>query len=236
MCVDDPHATIITKLYRGWHDPGDKMCLLEAVARVAGEPWSDEPECCCLVFIMFGRVLNDWLDDEERQQLLPYVERLKGTRGDAALEQLRAYMCADWAVRTIAPIALCAVGPHAVWLREYVDRLEALPSIISQVTAKAAHAAAQAAWAAADDAWATLAAAQDPETAKAAAKAAKSVKDAIKAAGAAVWAAKAADASAGASAVASARAAAEATPSARTEIIAAAFNLLDRMIEVGRHA
>jgi hypothetical protein len=199
--------TAITKLYRSSHSPGEEMCLMEAVAFVAGEKWSDHPQCCCPVIAAFGRRLNDWLDDDERQQLIPYVKRLIDTRGDAALEQRRALMAADWAVRTIMPIALRAAGLH-----EHANRLEALPAIVSQETAEAAKVTAQAA----------SAAAGAVEAAEAAAWAANAAATRARAAAwAAAWAANAAWA---------------AVPSARPEIIALSFALFDRMIEVGRKA
>lgn len=42
----------------------DGACLLEVVSYVAGEPWSDHPECVCPVLGAFGREWN--VDDEAR--------------------------------------------------------------------------------------------------------------------------------------------------------------------------
>src|SRR3954453_23724766 len=53
-----------------------RACLLEAVAFVAGEPWSDSPSCTSPVLGTFGRSLNDVLPDDRRQQLKPYILRL----------------------------------------------------------------------------------------------------------------------------------------------------------------
>src|SRR5688500_16148045 len=44
--------------------PEQGMCLLEAVAYVAGEPFSDHPKCVSPVIAAFGRRWNDDLDDE----------------------------------------------------------------------------------------------------------------------------------------------------------------------------
>ena len=47
-----------TVLKCGKHDnPEDGMCLMEAVAYVAGESLTDHPECCCPVIAEFGRCL-----------------------------------------------------------------------------------------------------------------------------------------------------------------------------------
>ncbi len=54
-------------LERGSHEPNDTghMCLLEAVAWVAGEKWSDQPQCVDPVLAAFGRAWNDGLDDAD---------------------------------------------------------------------------------------------------------------------------------------------------------------------------
>ncbi|HWC30714.1 MAG TPA: hypothetical protein VG845_11600, partial [Dehalococcoidia bacterium] len=63
----------------GGHKPDGEFCVMEAVAYVAGEPWSDSPECASPVLGAFLRSWNDTLDDETRQLLKPYVPRLVGT-------------------------------------------------------------------------------------------------------------------------------------------------------------
>ena len=51
-------------LTAGQHDAGSEMCLLEAAAFQAGEPWSDHPQCVSLVLGTYGRSLNDVLPDD----------------------------------------------------------------------------------------------------------------------------------------------------------------------------
>src|SRR5688572_3642961 len=96
-------ATIVLK--HGAHQPDGEMCLLEAVAYVAGEPWSDHPECVSEVLGTFGRAWNDALpDDATRTRLLgPFITRLVGTRASADVEERRAWMALDWLVRTFTP-------------------------------------------------------------------------------------------------------------------------------------
>ena len=46
-------------------------CVMEAVAYVAGEPWSDKPACACPVLGAFLRTWNDHLPtDADRDRLL----------------------------------------------------------------------------------------------------------------------------------------------------------------------
>ncbi|MEZ5421018.1 MAG: hypothetical protein R2708_27265, partial [Vicinamibacterales bacterium] len=80
----------------GHHGPDDGMCVMEAVAFVAGEPWSDHPACACPVIGAFLRAWNDGLPDDERDRLLrPLIPRLINTRSTRAVEQRRADLALD---------------------------------------------------------------------------------------------------------------------------------------------
>jgi hypothetical protein len=46
---------LIAPLAKGAHEDHEAMCVMEAVAFVAGEPWSDYPECACPVISAFLR-------------------------------------------------------------------------------------------------------------------------------------------------------------------------------------
>lgn len=143
-------------LERGSHHPNGRFCVMEAVAYVAGEPWSDAPECCSPVIGAFLRRWNDDLDDAGRQILKPYVPRLVGTRGSDATEQTRSWLAADWLVRECTPVWLDAAGltEEAAALRSLpqlqypVDLDRAMPAIqAARDKADAARAAARdAAW------------------------------------------------------------------------------------------
>src|SRR3990167_6721691 len=88
----------------------DGVCLLEAVAWLAGEPHSDSPSCACPVIAAFGRTLNDHLPDAERQALVPYITKIVGSVSTPEVERKRAFIASDYAVRVFAPIALRAKG------------------------------------------------------------------------------------------------------------------------------
>ncbi len=211
-------------LDKGAHDEGDEMCVMEAVAYVAGEPWSDHPECACPVIGAFMQNWNDSLDDETRQRLKPYVTRLVGTKSTTEVEVARSWMACDWLVRTFTPawLELAGLGDDAAALRG-LPNLDsaALVDAAMPVIEKAHKSAAAARAAARDAAWAA----------------------AWAAAGAAAW--DAAWAAAGAAAGAAARDAAwaAARDAARDAARAAlaptvlalqgeAFGLLDRMLAV----
>src|SRR5882724_4636780 len=109
----------------GPHEPNSTFCVMEAVAYVAGEPWSDHPECSCPVISAFLRAWNDGLPtDADRDRLLkPLVARMVGTK-NPALEQKRSLMAADWLIRVHTPAWLRLAG-----LTAQADRIANLPEI-----------------------------------------------------------------------------------------------------------
>ena len=110
-----------TVLKAGIHaTPQLGMSLLEAVAYVANEPYSDQPECCCPVLAKFGQSWNNLMrSDEERDQLLQYVPRLVNTAVSRDLERRRRLLVGEWLLRVYAPVWLDAASfpEHAETLR-----------------------------------------------------------------------------------------------------------------------
>jgi hypothetical protein len=216
-------------LGKGSHPPNQdgEACVMEAVAWVAGEPWSDEPQCASPVIGAFMRSWNDALDGEVRNRLLkPLIPQLVGTRASAAIEEKRNYMALDWLIRVFTPKWLDMVPSlhaHAKALRDLEGIADMAGAAAAGVKVRAAgdaagDAAGAAAWdaawdAAGDAAWAA----------------------AWDAAGDAAWAAArdAARDAAGAAAGAAARAAARDALKPTTEWLqASALDLVQRMIEV----
>ncbi len=164
MTIVHPDAIDGIVLKGGAHrSPDAGMCLLEAVAYIAGETHSDHPDCVCPVLAAFGRAWNDLLDDEARNRILkPFLPRLVGTRSTPEVQDARAFMAADWAVRTFTPAWLRKAG-----LDDDAAALEALAVLSSVELCRAARpvigrarASASAAWDAAwDAAWAAARAA-----------------------------------------------------------------------------
>ena len=105
----------------GHDDEKDAMCVMEAVAFIAGEPWSDHPECASPVIGAFLRSWNDVLDDDTRQSLKRYIPRLVGSKGTPEQEDARAWLALDWLVRTYTPAWLRLAG-----LTDQADRLAGL--------------------------------------------------------------------------------------------------------------
>src|ERR1044072_7276238 len=81
------------QLLSGGHtDPESGLCVMEAVAFVAGEKHSDQPKCACPVIGSFLRTWNDRIPDVDTRTrlLMPFVERLVGSKSNAAVERRRA--------------------------------------------------------------------------------------------------------------------------------------------------
>ena len=154
--LDESRLASLPSLSSGNHHPDSQMCVMEALAFVAAESWTDHPACCCPVIGALCRSWNDALpSDADRDRLLkPLIPRLVGSRSTPAVEQRRAWLATDWLVRTCAPAWLTLVKdlePHATALR-------GLPELISTERARDAQptitAARDAAWDAAEaDAW-----------------------------------------------------------------------------------
>jgi len=94
----------LPKLAAGSHDEkSGSMCAMEMVAYMERLPHSDSPECTCPVLASYVRTLNDNMDQETRQSLLPILPMLVGTRNDELVVQ-RAKFFADAANDRFVPM------------------------------------------------------------------------------------------------------------------------------------
>jgi hypothetical protein len=109
-------------LAHGAHDAdAGEACVMEYVALLAGEEWSDRPECTHPILAHEARTTNDLLLDHDRPRLVPLVGRLFGTTEDSP--ELRARLRLAQARHVIAlldpaarPRALAAVTRAESWL------------------------------------------------------------------------------------------------------------------------
>jgi hypothetical protein len=112
---------------------GDELCVMQWVARFAGEEVTDHPACTSPVLTAFAITWNDGLPEDERQRLIPFIPRLVGTAGDPEADAVRAWMATDWLVRTFTVTWLRKAG-----LVARADELAALPALTSADLAAAA--------------------------------------------------------------------------------------------------
>ena len=99
------------RLSVGSHEAGaDEMCVMEAVAYVAGEDWTDHPTSASRVIGAFLKGLNDAMNDVDRQGLKPLISGLPGSCGSVELETARSWMVMDWHCRTWPSVWLRSAG------------------------------------------------------------------------------------------------------------------------------
>ena len=111
--------------------PGE-WCVMEAVSWAAGEPWTDRPSCVSPVIASYCITLNDRLNDEARQKLVPYIFKVIGTNtGEADDEQRRRIAATHFA--RLLPGWLDAAG-----LPDAADRIRALGVMTTRDQWKAA--------------------------------------------------------------------------------------------------
>lgn len=139
-------------LGRGRHlSPDAGVCLLEAVARFAGESHSSHPACTCPVLAAYGRALNDRLMDEERQLLRPLIPQLVGTRSTPAVEAARCAVLVHDVFKHFAARRDAAVAAlRKVGWKDMAARVEAVPAITD---ADSAYYARRAMGAVIDETW-----------------------------------------------------------------------------------
>jgi hypothetical protein len=71
-------------LSAGSHDADHgEACVMEYVSLLAGEEWSDRPECTHPMLAHEARTTNDLLRDGDRTRLVPLIGRLFGTTEDS---------------------------------------------------------------------------------------------------------------------------------------------------------
>ena len=154
ITIDEKRLARVKTLGSGNHKPPSNghdvaACIMEAAAYVAGEPWSDHPECTCPVITAFMVTWNDALpnDAERARLLLPLIPKLIGTQGSKALQARRATMAADWYVRVQTPawLRLAGLNAEADALADFpeITSFKNTPSIMAPL--EAAHSAASAA-------------------------------------------------------------------------------------------
>ncbi|AWB91785.1 hypothetical protein [Aeromicrobium chenweiae] len=88
-------------LSAGSHDSSQgEACVMEYVSLLAGEEWSDRPECTHELLAHEARTVNDLLRDSDRPRLVPLIGRLFGTTEDSP--ELRARLRITQARQVVA--------------------------------------------------------------------------------------------------------------------------------------
>ena len=85
---------------RGRHSTATAgVCLMELVSVVAGEPFSDHPQCVHPALALAARVVNDQVGDAVRQSLVPLLpQMMSGPRRDLRAGPVIALSCLNTAL------------------------------------------------------------------------------------------------------------------------------------------
>jgi hypothetical protein len=109
-------------LSAGSHDAEHgEACVMEYVSLLAGEEWSDRPDCTHPLLAHEARMTNDLLRESDRARLVPLIGRLFGTTDDSP--ELRARLRITQARQVITLLdptsrarALAAVERAESWI------------------------------------------------------------------------------------------------------------------------
>lgn len=107
-------------LENGWHKPGNRFAIMELVAHVNGEPWSNAPRCSPAPVTVFLRAWNCWCTDTIRQRLKEVVPHFAGCNASHKLDDQRLYAFLDLCLRQHCGAWLRLLG-HEVSITEVVD-------------------------------------------------------------------------------------------------------------------
>lgn len=117
-----PIPDSLPTLSAGSHDAEHgEACVMEYVSLLAGEEWSDRPECTHPLLAHEARTTNDLLRESDRSRLVPLIGRLFGTTEDSP--ELRARLRIAQARQVISLLepesrsrALAAVERAESWI------------------------------------------------------------------------------------------------------------------------
>jgi hypothetical protein len=92
-------GTVKPHLSRGSHMTyAMGTCVMELASVLAGEPFSDRPECIHPTLAKVARMVNDQVGDDERQRLVPLLPQMMGSpRSGERVGLIIALTCLDHA-------------------------------------------------------------------------------------------------------------------------------------------
>jgi hypothetical protein len=135
-------------LHKGAHEASPEFCIMEATAVWLGEKKKDRDiDAVCPRIEAYGRALNDYMPDAQRQRLVTFIPRLQNTKAKTQAEDdARRWMLQETATKIFAASAMRAAGlmEHAETLSQCV----VTDKESSDLWAAGAARAARAAWAA----------------------------------------------------------------------------------------
>lgn len=103
MAGDDT-LDVLPMLGRGKHrNPKKGACFMELASYLAGERWSDHPQCTHPLLAMLARAVNDLTSDEKRPRLAPLIPSVIGLASDDPRWDVRIALRAAQTALPVAP-------------------------------------------------------------------------------------------------------------------------------------
>jgi hypothetical protein len=97
--ASDRAPDLVPVLSPGKHrHPGKGACFMEMASWLAGEKWSDHPQCTDPVLAALAREVNDHVDPEHRAQIVPLIPDVIGATSDDPRLPLQISRAASLAV------------------------------------------------------------------------------------------------------------------------------------------
>jgi hypothetical protein len=125
------------QLSRGRHRSAKTgACFMEFASYLAGEPWSDHPQCTDPLLSHLARAVNDQLSDARRGEIAPDIPRVIGLRGD---HRILAPVIALRAAASALPVA--SMGRQHALAAALLSLPRLLPAGVAPRTRAAARAA-----------------------------------------------------------------------------------------------
>lgn len=112
-------------LTRGKHrNPRKGACFMEYASLLAGEKWSDHPECTHPLLASVARQVNDHISDDARTRLVTFIPSVIGLNGDDPKIEVRiAIRCAAMAIPVVAEPRQRALAVSLLVARQVLDEL-----------------------------------------------------------------------------------------------------------------
>ncbi|MFP4552790.1 MAG: hypothetical protein ACLFRT_02935 [Actinomycetota bacterium] len=112
-------------LSRGKHrNPRKGACFMEYASLLAGEKWSDHPDCTHPLLASVARQVNDHTSDDARATLVTFIPSVIGLNGDDPRLDVRiAIRCAALAIPVVAESRQRALAVSLLAARQVLDEL-----------------------------------------------------------------------------------------------------------------
>ena len=121
---------VMPVLSRGKHRSARKgACFMELAAYLAGERWSDHPDCTHPVLARLAREVNDHVDDYGRQRIAPLIPDVIGL--NASDPRIDVWLAREVALTALPIVSAARQGVAAVGLlrcERVLNALEGHPS------------------------------------------------------------------------------------------------------------